>query len=147
MANGVGVAVLLLALVSSAVAMRSPVHGLHRLALEPTGADEHGSGFAAMACEIQKLAERSQRESRMIAEQARQLQSATADAVLALAPGAERAGGGRTQTEALVQTAEQFHALVGRFRLLAADGEEVEADVMLHRRGPARREAALPRAS
>src|SRR5205085_6857388 len=51
-------------------------------AIEAARAGEHGRGFAVVADEVRKLAERSQRETKSIAEQIRGVQDGTRRAVV-----------------------------------------------------------------
>jgi methyl-accepting chemotaxis protein len=57
-------------------------------AIEAARAGEHGRGFAVVADEVRKLAERSGRETRQIAELIQQVQAGTRDAVAAMGSGA-----------------------------------------------------------
>ena len=59
-------------------------------AIEAARAGEHGRGFAVVADEVRKLAERSQRETRAIAELIVAVQAGTKDAVKAMEVGSER---------------------------------------------------------
>ena len=61
-------------------------------AIEAARAGEHGRGFAVVADEVRKLAERSQRETKAIAELIREVQAGTSDAVEAME---QRLGEGR----------------------------------------------------
>jgi methyl-accepting chemotaxis protein len=57
-------------------------------AIEAARAGEHGRGFAVVADEVRKLAERSGRETRQIAELIQQVQAGTRHAVAAMGSGA-----------------------------------------------------------
>jgi methyl-accepting chemotaxis protein len=57
-------------------------------AIEAARAGEHGRGFAVVADEVRKLAERSQRETKAISELIRDVQQGTHEAVEAMASGA-----------------------------------------------------------
>jgi methyl-accepting chemotaxis protein len=59
-------------------------------AIEAARAGEHGRGFAVVADEVRKLAERSSRETRQIAELILQVQTGTQEAVGAMALGSTR---------------------------------------------------------
>jgi methyl-accepting chemotaxis protein len=68
-------------------------------AIEAARAGEHGRGFAVVADEVRKLAERSQRETKAIADLIREVQSGTRDAVLAMEEGARKVNEGSTQAD------------------------------------------------
>jgi methyl-accepting chemotaxis protein len=59
-------------------------------AIEAARAGEHGRGFAVVADEVRKLAERSQRETKAIAELIQQVQTGTREAVAAMGQGTSR---------------------------------------------------------
>ncbi|MGE3912957.1 MAG: methyl-accepting chemotaxis protein [Chloroflexota bacterium] len=59
-------------------------------AIEAARAGEHGKGFAVVADEVRKLAERSQRETKAISGLIRDVQAGTRDAVTAMDVGAEK---------------------------------------------------------
>jgi methyl-accepting chemotaxis protein len=75
-------------------------------AIEAARAGEHGRGFAVVADEVRKLAERSSRETRQIAELIADVQSGTREAVAAMAAGAERVAEGSIQADAAGQALE-----------------------------------------
>jgi methyl-accepting chemotaxis protein len=59
-------------------------------AIEAARAGEHGKGFAVVADEVRKLAERSSRETKAIADLIRQVQAGTQEAVGAMQSGADK---------------------------------------------------------
>src|SRR6476661_2395676 len=59
-------------------------------AIEAARAGEHGKGFAVVADEVRKLAERSSRETKQIAQLIAQVQAGTQDAVSAMEAGSVR---------------------------------------------------------
>lgn len=59
-------------------------------AIEAARAGEHGKGFAVVADEVRKLAERSSRETKQIADLIRQVQGGTRDAVEAMQNGSTK---------------------------------------------------------
>ena len=68
-------------------------------AIEAARAGEHGRGFAVVADEVRKLAERSQRETRAIGELIRDVQHGTRDAVQAMEAGSERVEAGAARAD------------------------------------------------
>src|SRR6185437_6704316 len=66
-------------------------------AIEAARAGEHGRGFAVVADEVRKLAERSQRETKAIAGLIQQVQAGTRDAVAAMEDGAIKVKAGAEQ--------------------------------------------------
>ncbi|MGE3268426.1 MAG: methyl-accepting chemotaxis protein [Chloroflexota bacterium] len=81
-------------------------------AIEAARAGEHGRGFAVVADEVRKLAERSQRETKAIAELIRDVQAGTKDAVGAMQAGSERVVRGSARAdEAGVALSEILHAV------------------------------------
>jgi methyl-accepting chemotaxis protein len=78
-------------------------------AIEAARAGEHGRGFAVVADEVRKLAERSQRETKQIAELIRQVQSGTREAVTAMAAGSSRVEQGTARAD---QAGEALEAIL-----------------------------------
>jgi methyl-accepting chemotaxis protein len=68
-------------------------------AIEAARAGEHGRGFAVVADEVRKLAERSQRETRAIADLIRDVQAGTRDAVSAMEQGSREVTVGTAQAD------------------------------------------------
>jgi methyl-accepting chemotaxis protein len=68
-------------------------------AIEAARAGDHGKGFAVVADEVRKLAERSQRETKQIAELIRQVQAGTQGAVASATAGATRVTEGAAKAD------------------------------------------------
>lgn len=68
-------------------------------AIEAARAGEHGKGFAVVADEVRKLAERSSRETKQIAELIQQVQVGTRDAVAAMEQGSSTVEHGSAKAE------------------------------------------------
>jgi methyl-accepting chemotaxis protein len=66
-------------------------------AIEAARAGQHGRGFAVVADEVRKLAERSQRETKAIAQLIEQVQTGTAEAVAAMETGSAQVEAGTAQ--------------------------------------------------
>ncbi|MFN0072198.1 MAG: methyl-accepting chemotaxis protein [Chloroflexota bacterium] len=77
-------------------------------AIEAARAGEHGRGFAVVADEVRKLAERSQRETKSIAGLIQEVQHGTRDAVSAMEKGAKKVSQGSTQANQAGQALEQI---------------------------------------
>ena len=82
-------------------------------AIEAARAGEHGKGFAVVADEVRKLAERSGRETKQIAELIQQVQSGTRAAVLAMQQGAEQVGQGTERADQAGKALGAILAAVG----------------------------------
>jgi methyl-accepting chemotaxis protein len=105
-------------------------------AIEAARAGEHGKGFAVVADEVRKLAERSQKETKAIAALIREVQEGTTKAVVSMERGAERVEAGTAQAaeagEALdailrgvEQTASQVTEIASAAQEMAARGRDV----------------------
>src|SRR5947207_5296934 len=68
-------------------------------AIEAARAGDHGRGFAVVATEVRKLAERSQRETKQIAELIAAVQVGTQQAVEAMATGSAKVEHGTTKAD------------------------------------------------
>ena len=79
-------------------------------AIEAARAGEHGRGFAVVADEVRKLAERSSRETKQIAELIQQVQAGTRQAVEAMARGAATVQAGSTRASQASQALDQILA-------------------------------------
>ncbi|MCC7372565.1 MAG: globin-coupled sensor protein [Chloroflexi bacterium] len=106
-------------------------------AIEAARAGEHGKGFAVVADEVRKLAERSQRETKAISGLIRDVQTGTRDAVTAMQLGAEKVELGATRAdqagaalaqilEAVDATAVQAQDISGVTGRLVGDARTVE---------------------
>jgi methyl-accepting chemotaxis protein len=98
-------------------------------AIEAARAGEHGRGFAVVADEVRKLAERSQRETKAISELIREVQSGTKDAVTAMAVGSHKVEQGTLKADqagtSLSEILRAVEATVGQVSGIAAAANEV----------------------
>jgi methyl-accepting chemotaxis protein len=101
-------------------------------AIEAARAGEHGRGFAVVADEVRKLAERSQRETKAIAELIRQVQSGTRDAVLAMESGSGKVEDGTAKADqagaALTDILKAVDEMVTRVTGIASAAQEMTAE-------------------
>jgi len=81
-------------------------------AIEAARAGEHGRGFAVVADEVRKLAERSQRETRAIAQLIKDVQGGTHEAVVAMQSGSSQVEDGSRRAEQARQALEEILAAV-----------------------------------
>jgi methyl-accepting chemotaxis protein len=98
-------------------------------AIEAARAGEHGRGFAVVADEVRKLAERSQRETKAIAALIRDVQSGTREAVLAMEQGATKVNEGSEQADnagrALTSILDAVNATTQQVEEIAAAAQEM----------------------
>jgi methyl-accepting chemotaxis protein len=81
-------------------------------AIEAARAGEHGRGFAVVADEVRKLAERSSRETKQIAELIEQVQESTRQAVAATEEGAQQVAVGTSKAEQAGAALQQIQQVV-----------------------------------
>jgi methyl-accepting chemotaxis protein len=105
-------------------------------AIEAARAGEHGKGFAVVADEVRKLAERSSRETRQIAELIQQVQAGTHQAVKAMQAGAAKVEQGSEKAElaghaldgiltAVEHTVHQARQIASASQAMAAGARQV----------------------
>jgi methyl-accepting chemotaxis protein len=104
-------------------------------AIEAARAGEHGRGFAVVADEVRKLAERSQRETKAIAELIRAVQAGTREAVAAMEQGARQVEAGTVQADTAGRALREILAAVER--TVAQVGEIAGAIEQVSTRGRA----------
>ncbi len=97
-------------------------------AIEAARAGEHGKGFAVVADEVRKLAERSGRETKQITELIAEVQTSTREAVRAMESGADRVKIGATRAD------EAGHALAEILAAVQVTAEQTE-QIALSARG------------
>jgi methyl-accepting chemotaxis protein len=102
-------------------------------AIEAARAGEHGRGFAVVADEVRKLAERSQRETRAIAALIEQVQAGTRGAVAAMERGAAAITTGRQRANEATGAVQSIAAVAeensAASEEVAAAAEEMSAQV------------------
>ena len=100
-------------------------------AIEAARAGEHGRGFAVVADEVRKLAERSQRETKAISELIRDVQVGTQDAVAAMAEGSAKVNEGTSEADqagrALEEILAAMQATVQQVEAIALAAQEMAA--------------------
>jgi methyl-accepting chemotaxis protein len=98
-------------------------------AIEAARAGEHGRGFAVVADEVRKLAERSQRETKAIAGLIRDVQTGTRDAVKAMESGSGKVEEGTAKADqagvALTEILDAIEAMVERVTAIATAAQEM----------------------
>lgn len=111
-------------------------------AIEAARAGEHGKGFAVVADEVRKLAERSQRETKSIAELIREVQLGAQEAVTSMARSADRVEAGSLQAaqagraleeilRSVQATSSQVVEIASATQELAAQGRDVTTAIDL----------------
>jgi methyl-accepting chemotaxis protein len=98
-------------------------------AIEAARAGEHGKGFAVVADEVRKLAERSSRETKAIADLIRQVQAGTQEAVGAMQSGADKVEHGSAKATqagtALEEIMRAVESTVGQVTEIATSAREM----------------------
>ena len=98
-------------------------------AIEAARAGEHGKGFAVVADEVRKLAERSGRETKQIAELIAQVQTGTQEAVAAMDSGAAKVELGSQKADqagrALQEILEAVQATVRQVGEIASSSQQM----------------------
>jgi methyl-accepting chemotaxis protein len=98
-------------------------------AIEAARAGEHGKGFAVVADEVRKLAERSGRETKAIAELIQEVQSGTQEAVGAMQSGATKVEHGSAKADQAGQALEAIliaaEATVRQVNEIASSAEQM----------------------
>lgn len=98
-------------------------------AIEAARAGEHGKGFAVVADEVRKLAERSRLETKAIAQLIEEVQVSTRDAVQAMEQGAQKVEQGSSQADqagrALEEILDAVHQTVSRLEGITTAAQEM----------------------
>jgi methyl-accepting chemotaxis protein len=100
-------------------------------AIEAARAGEHGKGFAVVADEVRKLAERSGRETKAIAELIGQVQTGTLQAVTAMQAGASKVEAGSAKADqagrALAEILAAVETTVRQVSEIASSAQQMAA--------------------
>jgi methyl-accepting chemotaxis protein len=100
-------------------------------AIEAARAGEHGRGFAVVADEVRKLAERSQRETKAITSLINDVQAGTRDAVEAMSHGAAKVREGTVEADQAGRALEEIlgavEATVRQVEEIASAAQEMAA--------------------